>query len=420
MNRAVHTINHEQNHGEIKSGKIDSYTTALCIIQNMRVLKVRITSLNLAENRQVMVYTSTTQHHEFCPPNVWCGVLQNEICEECTSFTRFANTYDVGSAQYTPPLLPTEIVSEEGDFRIVIRSGKQAPWGTFYQYHSNVFVLEWNTTDTVALPVELHTVQTCDINQRIATTSVSGMGGQNCEGWGSDYCSDASTNICKSCQCHCGAKFCTGLYPSRRLLQVEGTPVGQTYEPMMEEAPLNLQRRLLQVGNTPHMPVTLPVLESSLRQQIGAFLNIDIAHISQLQYLHTSDPLYRRASFTMILDTLPKQELVRSVSFVNNFISAMNVASNDTAIVRNIATVSTPILVCPGGSYWESNKCLECPANSFSPMYSTSITACSCNTGWVGADGDVCVQCGAGKYKSSAIGTPSFCQMCPVGKFKTF
>jgi len=44
--------------------------------------------------------------------------------------------------------------------------------------------------------------------------------------------------------------------------------------------------------------------------------------------------------------------------------------------------------------------CMDCPANSVSPIASTNITACVCNAGWHGANGEICVACAAGKYKS--------------------
>ena len=168
----------------------------------------------------------------------------------------------------------------------------------------------------------------------------------------------------------------------------------------------------------PHPP--LPILELLLRKQIGVFLNINVTRVGELWYLRTSNPSYRRASFTVVSSTQQEDHRVKLALSVNSFISIANTASNQTAIVRNMATVSNIAVsqACSADLYLSSNACWNCPANSSSPMYSTSITACTCNDGWIGANGDACVKCGPGKYKATSTGSRSFCDKCPIAKFK--
>ena len=55
--------------------------------------------------------------------------------------------------------------------------------------------------------------------------------------------------------------------------------------------------------------------------------------------------------------------------------------------------------------------CLSCPVNSNSPSQSSAVTACKCNVGYSGPDGDVCAPCAPGTYKDT-IG-PATCTSCP-------
>jgi len=405
MNRAVYTTNAEQSHGEINSGGVDAKTVASWIIQSSRILVVRITSVHVAQ--QSIAYTNTTQNHEFCPPNVWCGAARLEVCAECTTFTQLANSYDSTLGKWVVPKLPDEIVSQQGIVRIIIRSRQLLNYDTFS--------LEWETMDTVALPVELPMVQTCDIDRKIPEAAVE-VGGQLCEAFGKGYCGNNELNVCEHCPCNCDIKFCASLSSSRRLLQVEDKVNAHVFDMMP------MTTRNTHAFDMPPRHQPLPVLELALRQQIGGFLNINTLRIGGLEYLHTSSPLYRRASFTIVSDTLQEDQRVLLALSVNNFIAVTSAASNHTAIVRNMVTESNLIsaVACLAGSYLKSDLCLECPANSRSPVYSTSITSCVCNDGWSGANGDVCTQCGAGKYKSDPEGLTSSCEMCPLGKFKPF
>jgi len=405
MNRAVYTTNPEQSHGEIDSGAMDGSTVASWIIQSSRVLAVRITSLNFDTNKwQSMAYTTTTQHHEFCPPNVWCGSLNNEVCAECTTYTGLINTHDWTVGFFEPVTIPPEFVSEQGIVRIVLKNHMSSK--------QNMFSLEWRTIDTVALPVEMPMVQTCDIDRKIPQHVENG--GNFCEGFGQGWCE--WVELCEYCPCTCGTKFCAGLSSSRRLLQVTGTTNEHKYHTM----PMTIRNTHTINAPPPHPP--LPILELALREQIRVFLNINISRVGQLWYLHTSSPSYRRASFTIVSESAQEDQRVRSALSVNHFISIANTASGQTAIVRKMATVSTMVSTpaCYAGSYLSSNECWKCPANSKSPTYSISIAACVCNDGWIGGNGDVCVLCEPGKYKVSGTGTgmPSTCQMCPIGKFR--
>ena len=75
----------------------------------------------------------------------------------------------------------------------------------------------------------------------------------------------------------------------------------------------------------------------------------------------------------------------------------------------------------PGnGAEYDISSCMKCPANmTTANLGSTIVSACKCNVGFTGPDGDggTCVPCSAGKYKD-AIGSAS-CTVCPVGKFSS-
>ena len=58
---------------------------------------------------------------------------------------------------------------------------------------------------------------------------------------------------------------------------------------------------------------------------------------------------------------------------------------------------------CLAGQYVssEGRGCDACPLNSNSPELSTTATACTCNMGYSGPDGEECVACPAGTYKDT-------------------
>jgi hypothetical protein len=78
---------------------------------------------------------------------------------------------------------------------------------------------------------------------------------------------------------------------------------------------------------------------------------------------------------------------------------------------------------CPAGTYSDQrgnnllSLCQLCPSMTTSPAGSVSITACICNEGYTGLDGDECSACAPGKYK--AIRGSSVCDLCRVGKFSS-
>jgi hypothetical protein len=59
--------------------------------------------------------------------------------------------------------------------------------------------------------------------------------------------------------------------------------------------------------------------------------------------------------------------------------------------------------------------CLLCPANSSSPVVSSSLTNCMCNAGYSGPDGGSCTTCAAGKYK--IVAGNGNCTACGAGKY---
>jgi len=56
-------------------------------------------------------------------------------------------------------------------------------------------------------------------------------------------------------------------------------------------------------------------------------------------------------------------------------------------------------------------KCQQCLPNSFSSAGSTAAEACVCNAGYTGPDGQTCVSCAPGKYKTVPGATA--CTDCP-------
>ena len=59
--------------------------------------------------------------------------------------------------------------------------------------------------------------------------------------------------------------------------------------------------------------------------------------------------------------------------------------------------------------------CTACPVNAQAPAGSTSVTACACNVGYTGLNGEACTACAAGSYKDS-VGAAA-CANCAAGKF---
>jgi len=59
--------------------------------------------------------------------------------------------------------------------------------------------------------------------------------------------------------------------------------------------------------------------------------------------------------------------------------------------------------------------CQSCLSNSFSSAASTSAEACVCNAGYTGPDGQTCVSCAPGKYKT--LPGAAACTDCAAGKF---
>jgi len=60
------------------------------------------------------------------------------------------------------------------------------------------------------------------------------------------------------------------------------------------------------------------------------------------------------------------------------------------------------IEICSTTEVLLNNECVNCPAHSTAPSESFSISACSCDTGYTGSNGDECTVCDTGKYKSVA------------------
>jgi hypothetical protein len=63
---------------------------------------------------------------------------------------------------------------------------------------------------------------------------------------------------------------------------------------------------------------------------------------------------------------------------------------------------------------------VACSANSSSPGQSSQRTACTCNPGYIGTDGDMCIICPSGTYKSEQHGNNTnggSCVECPAGSW---
>ena len=63
------------------------------------------------------------------------------------------------------------------------------------------------------------------------------------------------------------------------------------------------------------------------------------------------------------------------------------------------------------------STCTSCNPNSNSPLTSTTISACTCNSGHTGPDGGTCTGCIAGTYK--ILPGAAACTLCVTGKFST-
>jgi len=80
--------------------------------------------------------------------------------------------------------------------------------------------------------------------------------------------------------------------------------------------------------------------------------------------------------------------------------------------VVNVSSASCE--ACETGKYKNTSgneECVSCPANSTSPPASTSVTACSCNGGYAGADGGACTQCAVNAYENTST---DICSPCPA------
>lgn len=71
---------------------------------------------------------------------------------------------------------------------------------------------------------------------------------------------------------------------------------------------------------------------------------------------------------------------------------------------------------CQSRYYCANDTRFDCPANSWSPVQSSSVSACSCDGGYTGPDGGPCTACAAGTYKDS-IGTDA-CTDCDAGTYQ--
>jgi hypothetical protein len=102
------------------------------------------------------------------------------------------------------------------------------------------------------------------------------------------------------------------------------------------------------------------------------------------------------------------------------------------------ATTKDTCIACGAGTYSlaGASSCLSCQANSDAPPKSRSPTACTCNAGFSGADGQECtacvgswkdeagsspcIECGLGKYSFELARTsPSTCRVCPNNSYTT-
>ena len=79
---------------------------------------------------------------------------------------------------------------------------------------------------------------------------------------------------------------------------------------------------------------------------------------------------------------------------------------------------SVPCSLCSQGKYSaETGKstCIGCPAHTYSPSGSGSLTNCTCNRGYTGPDGGGCETCGVGTFKD--LNGSTACTPCSRGKY---
>ncbi|MBV5276728.1 hypothetical protein JZU56_02550, partial [bacterium] len=83
---------------------------------------------------------------------------------------------------------------------------------------------------------------------------------------------------------------------------------------------------------------------------------------------------------------------------------------------------ATSCVACPAGAYSDvarassASVCTTCPANSQSPISSSSVTSCTCNVGYPGPAGGPCTfssACTPGNTRSGVA-----CVPCSYGTFK--
>ena len=86
-------------------------------------------------------------------------------------------------------------------------------------------------------------------------------------------------------------------------------------------------------------------------------------------------------------------------------------------------TGSSACIDCGVGTYSTSTgatistTCVTCPTSSSSPLASSAVAACTCNSGFTGPHGGSCTACVAGKYKTSTGSVA--CTDCLAGTYST-
>jgi hypothetical protein len=89
-------------------------------------------------------------------------------------------------------------------------------------------------------------------------------------------------------------------------------------------------------------------------------------------------------------------------------------------VVNGIKTCSLCIAgKFSAGQIWSSElattACTDCPAFASSPASSESISNCTCNAGYAGQDGQICLACAPGTYKNETGARP--CLQCGKGQY---
>lgn len=88
----------------------------------------------------------------------------------------------------------------------------------------------------------------------------------------------------------------------------------------------------------------------------------------------------------------------------------------ETGKYSGISQRTTQCDICAIGTYASltgRTACTVCPVYATSPSASTSIDACTCNTGSSGANGGTCTKCVAGTYKQ--VSGSAECTLCAIG-----